>query len=94
MGYREDWFRKNRNPLGLYQCVNCHKFYPESEIDIDHIIPKSKGGTNALWNLQPMCKHCNRSKQDDTDKTLQHLARNSIRNALKKAFRNCLRSDK
>lgn len=29
---------------------------------IDHIQPKSKGGSNDLDNLQPMCKTCNEDK--------------------------------
>ena len=29
---------------------------------IDHIHPKSKGGSNELDNLQPMCKRCNFKK--------------------------------
>jgi hypothetical protein len=28
----------------------------------DHIKPKSVGGTNALFNLQPMCEKCNGKK--------------------------------
>ena len=31
---------------------------------IDHIMPKSKGGTNSLENLQPMCHSCNTKKAD------------------------------
>jgi 5-methylcytosine-specific restriction endonuclease McrA len=30
----------------------------------DHIVPKSKGGANALYNYQPMCSHCNGEKAD------------------------------
>lgn len=31
---------------------------------IDHIVPKSKGGTNDIGNLQPMCHTCNAKKAD------------------------------
>ena len=32
----------------------------------DHVLPKSKGGTDALKNLVPSCSGCNASKLDLT----------------------------
>jgi hypothetical protein len=40
-------------------CAYCGK---SSDISIDHLIPKSKGGTNCADNLIRVCKHCNSSK--------------------------------
>ena len=65
MGYRENWFSHNPPSLfGRYRCISCGKYYRKDQIEIDHRIPKRKGGTDDLWNLQPMCRHCNRSKRE------------------------------
>lgn len=65
MGYRDTWFKHNKpNIFGKYRCVKCGGYFRKEEIEIDHRIPKRDGGTDDLWNLQPLCKHCNRSKRD------------------------------
>lgn len=40
------------------KCVYCGA---EAE-EIDHIVPRSKGGTNSTFNLTPACKSCNKLK--------------------------------
>lgn len=69
MGYRENFFKNTPNFMGKYQCVKCGRWFPKSEIDVDHKIPKRMGGTDDLFNLQATCKHCNRSKGDDLNVT-------------------------
>ena len=32
--------------------------------EIDHIVPKSKGGTNSTYNLAPACRACNEKKSN------------------------------
>lgn len=44
-----------------FQCVYCCS---KENIQIDHIKPVSKGGTNHIDNLQPLCRACNARKSD------------------------------
>lgn len=45
-------------------CQNCKKLCSTKEIEIDHIIPISKGGKTAESNLQVLCISCNRKKSN------------------------------
>ena len=42
-------------------CANCGA---AENIQIDHIIPLSRGGRHAIGNLQPLCSFCNLSKNN------------------------------
>lgn len=33
-------------------------------MNVDHIIPRSKGGSNTIENKQPMCEPCNTAKSN------------------------------
>lgn len=60
--YRKIYF--DRNPGRTHSCKNCGKTLSvgDSNLHIDHIIPKSLGGTNAVTNLQVLCGSCNTRK--------------------------------
>lgn len=51
------------------RCQLCGATAKERPLDVDHIIPRARGGKNELANLQVLCFKCNRSKRDrdDTD---------------------------
>ncbi len=51
------------------RCQLCGITAKQCPLDVDHIIPRSRGGKTELANLQALCSKCNRSKrnQDDTD---------------------------
>lgn len=52
-----------------HRCELCGGHEDQIALHVDHIIPKSKGGPDALSNFQALCMTCNANKRDrdDTD---------------------------
>ena len=55
---REQIFEGQNN-----KCVGCNTaFWSHHLLFVDHIVPKSKGGTNKIKNIQLLCGKCNMLK--------------------------------
>lgn len=49
-----------------FTCQYCGKSAPEVVLNVDHIIPVSKDGTNEILNLITACFECNSGKSNRT----------------------------
>lgn len=57
-------FIKNRDNFTCCNCGNSTYAEPNLLLEIDHIIPVSKGGCTTEENLQTLCWKCNRAKSN------------------------------
>lgn len=66
-----------------YRCRECGASKDETSLEIDHIVPVARGGTNDISNLQTLCRECNRMKHTDEwvgGETDLEIAENELRN--------------
>lgn len=80
---KKEWHEQCREKTLL--CWLCGQLIlKESEISVDHVIPRSKGGTNVETNLQPAHILCNNIR--DT------MEPDAFRNILKKEYGGNIRT--
>ena len=56
----------------MYTCGYCLWFGPANDFEVDHIIPRIRGGSEDASNKQIICSGCNREKADKTH--IEYLA--------------------
>jgi 5-methylcytosine-specific restriction endonuclease McrA len=54
--------RRNVMLRDAFQCQYCGWRRPVSELDIDHVLPRCRGGGDSWANLVTACQACNRRK--------------------------------
>jgi len=57
------------------RCVHCGKILTVENMQVDHILPRTQGGSDEILNLQPLCEDCNQGKSAFTEDTAEAAAR-------------------
>lgn len=58
-----------------WRCCSCGRSSTKDGVtlEVDHVVPRSKGGTNDEKNLQTLCRKCNSGKSNLDDTPLRDL---------------------
>lgn len=64
-GYHTDQEWQELLRVCEYRCSCCGRHQDETPLTRDHVIPLVKGGSDEIWNIQPLCRSCNSMKHAD-----------------------------
>lgn len=57
------------------RCAHCGKILTVEKMQVDHMLPRTQGGSDEILNLQPLCEDCNQGKSAFTEDTVEAAAR-------------------
>jgi hypothetical protein len=60
-------YRVLNRARGRCECCGAHEH--QRALEVDHIVPKNQGGSDAITNLQALCFRCNAGKRDGCSPT-------------------------
>ncbi|MBN1621843.1 MAG: HNH endonuclease [Endomicrobiales bacterium] len=58
--------RRNLYEYYGHKCCYCGKKFPTSELNLDHVVPRSRGGKTCWTNIVTACIRCNLKKGNKT----------------------------
>ena len=73
-GYISGTLRYEVLKRAKYRCELCGISAGEKALEVDHIVPRSFGGTDDLTNLQALCYSCNAMKRDRDETDFRGIA--------------------
>ena len=69
-----------------FTCRYCGRHAPDVELEVDHVVPVAKGGTNEFFNLVTSCYECNHGKSNrllSDDQVTREHAKNLIEESVR-----------
>jgi diadenosine tetraphosphate (Ap4A) HIT family hydrolase len=57
-----------------FRCELCGVSADEKALEVDHILPRNRGGSDEEYNLQALCYSCNATKRDRDDADFRGMA--------------------
>jgi len=72
-------------------CAYCGGVSGDNVLEVEHVVPRSKGGTNSIKNLTLSCRTCNQHKDADSLSVWQNrFGNNKLDNARKLGIKRVL----
>jgi ATP adenylyltransferase len=73
-GYISGTLRYEVLKRARFRCELCGVSADVRALEVDHVVPRNKGGTDDLDNLQSLCYRCNAMKRDRDDTDFRGMA--------------------
>lgn len=73
-GYISGTIRYEVLKRAKFRCELCGISANEKALEVDHIVPRSRGGRDDITNFQALCYSCNAMKRDRDDTDFRNIA--------------------